>query len=127
MNILSDGQTKIYKTNKFEAIFCNTKEGNKDIYLGTPNLSSNLSGKYCGNDIQEPCQFTRTYKVISVIDDDDYNYNNWIGISVDDGVISQINETTYRLSKIKNSVLFAKKCAKKWVVNRLTIKLTFVK
>ena len=35
---------------------------------------------------------------------DDYNYNNWIGISVDDGVISQINETTYRLSKIKNQV-----------------------
>ena len=75
-NILLDGKTKIYKTKKFEAIFCNTQEGNKDIYLGTSNLSSNLSGKYCGNKIKEPCKFTRTYKVISIIDDDDYNYIN---------------------------------------------------
>lgn len=35
---------------------------------------------------------------------DDYNYNNWIGISVDNGIISQANETTYRLSKVKNQV-----------------------
>ena len=75
-DILQDGKTKIYKTKKFEVIFCDTQEGNKDIYLGTPNLASNLSGKYCGNKIKELCKFTRTYKVINIMDDDDYNYIN---------------------------------------------------
>lgn len=37
---------------------------------------------------------------------DDYNYNNWIGISVEEGIIKQANETTYKLSKIKNQVEF---------------------
>lgn len=33
---LRDGGTKIYKSNKYEIILCNTIEGNHDIYFGVP-------------------------------------------------------------------------------------------
>ena len=56
-------------------IICNT-ENSKDLYFGTPNIASNLKGEYCGKKIDNQCSFTRTYKVVKLQEDDDYNYIN---------------------------------------------------
>ena len=71
----SNEEIEIYKHNNYEAIICNTKES-KDLYFGTPNIASNLKGEYCGKKIEEPCSFTRTYKVLKLQKDNDYNYVN---------------------------------------------------
>ena len=73
---LDDGGTTIYKSNKYEAIICNTIEGNKDIYFGTTNIETNLKGSYCGKKQINTCTFTRTYYILNIEDDDDYNYIN---------------------------------------------------
>ena len=73
--INSNKEIEIYKHNNYEVIVCNTKD-NKDLYFGTPNISSNLKGEYCGKKTEEPCSFTRTYKVVKLQEDDDYNYLN---------------------------------------------------
>ena len=73
--INSNKEIEIYKHNNYEVIVCNTKD-NKDLYFGTPNISSNLKGEYCGKKTEEPCSFTRTYKVVNLQEDDDYNYLN---------------------------------------------------
>lgn len=70
-----NNEIEIYKHNNYEVIVCNT-ETNKDIYFGTPNISSNLKGEYCGKKIEDTCSFTRTYKVMKLQKDDDYNYVN---------------------------------------------------
>ena len=71
----SNNEIEIYKHNNYEAIVCNTKD-NKDIYFGTPNISSNLKGEYCGKKTEQSCSFTRTYKIVKLQKDDDYNYVN---------------------------------------------------
>ncbi|MBQ2873175.1 MAG: helix-turn-helix transcriptional regulator [Bacilli bacterium] len=71
----SNKEIEIYKHNNYEVIICNTKD-NKDLYFGTPNIASNLKGEYCGKKIKEPCSFTRTYKVLKLQKDNDYNYVN---------------------------------------------------
>ena len=56
-------------------IICNTKDNN-NLYFGTPNISSNLKGEYCGKKVENQCSFTRTYKVVKLQEDDDGNYIN---------------------------------------------------
>lgn len=73
---LTDDGTKIYKSNKYDVIICNTKDGNNDIFFGTPDIESNLKGSYCGYKKNDTCQFTRTYHILNVTDDDDYNFIN---------------------------------------------------
>ena len=74
--VLLDGEIKIYKTKKFEAIVCNTIDGNEDIYFGALDIASGLKGEYCGKKISDICYFTRTYYVLNITDDDDYNFIN---------------------------------------------------
>ena len=71
----SNDEIEIYKHSNYEVIICNKKD-NKDLYFGTPNISSNLKGEYCGKKIEQPCSFTRTYKIVKLQKDDDYNYVN---------------------------------------------------
>jgi len=73
--VISNNEIEIYKHKNYEVIVCNT-EDNKDLYFGTPNISSNLKGEYCGKKIEDTCSFTRTYKVLKLQKDDDYNYVN---------------------------------------------------
>ena len=63
----------IYKHKDFEIIVCNTKD-NKDIYVGTPNIATNLKGNYCGKQVNNHCSFIRTYTVIKYQNTHDYNY-----------------------------------------------------
>ena len=65
INRLYDGGTTIYTTSGYQVIMCNTASGNKDIYIGTPNMVENLSGMYCGHSLNTDKSFTRTYKIIS--------------------------------------------------------------
>lgn len=74
--ILYDGRTKVYKSKKYEAIICNTVDGNKDIYFGTPNLSSNLKGGYCNHEPDNDCYFTRTYHILNIAADNDEDFIN---------------------------------------------------
>lgn len=93
---LSDGESKIYKTDKFEAILCNTIEGNKDVYFGTSNIASNLKGFYCGKEPDNICHFTRTYHILNITDDDDYNFIN-VTLKQFQGEITMV-----RLNRIDN-------------------------
>lgn len=74
--ILYDGGTTIYKSKKYEAILCDTLEGNTDLYFGTPNLATNLKGAYCGHRSETICTFIRTYYIVSIQDDNDENFIN---------------------------------------------------
>ena len=74
--IMYDGGTKIYKGNKYEAIVCNTSDGNNDVYFGTINIASNLNGTYCGHEGSDTCYFTRTYHILDIKEDNDYDFIN---------------------------------------------------
>lgn len=74
--ILYDGGTTIYKTNKMEVIFCNTLDGNKDVYIGKLNFRTDLKDSYCGKDEDPNCYFIRTYYILNISEDDDYDFIN---------------------------------------------------
>ena len=74
--ILFDGGTTIYENNNYTIIFCNTLNDNKDIYFGPNNLIDMLDGNYCGHNNTKMHYFTRTYKVLNIYPDDDYDYVN---------------------------------------------------
>lgn len=74
--ILWDGGTKIYRHKKYEVILCNTLDGNKDIYFGTPNIQDNLKGAYCGKKEIDTCYFTRTYYIMNIAEDNDAEFIN---------------------------------------------------
>lgn len=63
--MLYDGGTSIYKKGGYSVIFCNTIDGNKDIYIGNDEMVNKLDGEYCGHDKNTNINFTRTYKVLS--------------------------------------------------------------
>lgn len=63
--MLFDGGTSIYKKGGYSVIFCNTIDGNKDIYIGNDEMVDKLDGEYCGHDKNTNINFTRTYKVLS--------------------------------------------------------------
>ena len=72
--LLWDGGTTIYKLDDYMVIFCNTTEGNKDIYFGSLDLDDKLNGNFCGHDNSEINYFTRTYKVLNIYPSDDNEY-----------------------------------------------------
>lgn len=63
--MLFDGGTSIYKKGGYSVIFCNTIDGNKDIYIGNDEMIDKLDGEYCGHNKNINENFTRTYKVLS--------------------------------------------------------------
>ena len=73
---LWDGGTTIYSNSRYTIIFCNTIDGNKDVYIGENNMFNKLNGAYCGHMESTTKQFTRTYYVVSAIDDNDEDYIN---------------------------------------------------
>ena len=73
---LWDGGTKIYSTLMYSIILCDTIDGNKDIYAGPSDMVSKLNNGYCGHTESDTKTFTRTYYIVSAIDDDDANYIN---------------------------------------------------
>lgn len=79
--MLFDGGTKIYKTKKYEVIFCNTLDGNKDIYFGTINIENNLKGEYCSHAENNICYFIRTYHILNITETDD---SEFVDITIED-------------------------------------------
>ena len=74
--ILSDGGTKIYKSNKYEAIVCNTIDGNYDVYFGKKDMVELLNNNYCGKEESNICYFTRTYHITNIAETDDKDFVN---------------------------------------------------
>ena len=74
--MLWDGGTTIYKLDDYMIIFCNTLDGNKDIYFGSLDLEDKLNGNYCGHDDTKIKYFTRTYKVLGIYPNDEEEYIN---------------------------------------------------
>lgn len=72
---LWDGGTIVYKLEEGSIIFCNTLEGNKDIYYGSDTLEEDIKGAYCGHDKDSSCYFTRTYHIESIHGTDDLEFN----------------------------------------------------
>ena len=73
---LYDGGTTIYSKGGIQVMFCNTIEGNKDVYIGNSLMMDNLHGEYCGHNRNKDESYIRTYKVLSItIYDKDREYN----------------------------------------------------
>ena len=73
---LYDGGTTIYSKGGMQIMFCNTIEGNKDVYIGDSSMLDNLHGEYCGHKRDEDESYIRTYKVLSIsIYSKDKEYN----------------------------------------------------
>lgn len=76
INYFSDGGTKLYKTDKYAILLCNTLDGNKDIYIGNQNL------KYKSNYCQENnSTFTRTYTIKKIKNYTKQQYENGIPVT----------------------------------------------
>ena len=73
---LWDGGTVIYSNSRYSIIFCNTLDGNKDVYIGTNDMVNKLNNGYCGHAESKTKQFTRTYYIVSATDDDEETYIN---------------------------------------------------
>lgn len=71
-----DGGTTLYSKGGMQIMFCNTIEGNKDVYIGNDQMIENLHGKYCGHKRNEDESYIRTYMVLSnTIYSKDKEYN----------------------------------------------------
>jgi len=60
-----DGGTTVFQNERYQVIFCNTLNGNKDIYIGKSDMLENLEGNYCGKEKNETKSYIRTYEVLS--------------------------------------------------------------
>ena len=69
-----DGGTKIYEKAGMQIIYCNTLNGNKDVYIGNSNMINSLKGGYCGHEKNIVKTFIRTYYIISAVEDNDEDY-----------------------------------------------------
>lgn len=71
-----DGGTTIYQKSGMQIIYCNTIDGNKDVYIGNDSMLDDINGGYCGHLKNEDESYIRTYKVISsAIDKNDSEFN----------------------------------------------------
>ncbi|MBQ6841212.1 MAG: helix-turn-helix domain-containing protein [Bacilli bacterium] len=68
---LWDGGTRIYESDNYSIIFCNTTEGNKDIYIGISDMADKLDSGYCGHAKNPIKKFIRTYKILSSVLEED--------------------------------------------------------
>lgn len=72
--MLYDGGSTIYSKDGYEVIFCNSIDGNRDVYIGNSSMIDNLNGSYCGHERNSTEHFIRTYKVVSAsIVDNEFN------------------------------------------------------
>lgn len=62
-----DGGTTIYNNEFLTIMFCNTIEGNNDIYIGVSDMISSLKGAYCGREEYKTKSYTRTYLVTKAV------------------------------------------------------------
>lgn len=66
----------IYSKGGMQIMFCNTTDGNKDVYIGNDQMIDDLHVEYCGMKKNEEESYTRTYKVINISiykKDEEYN------------------------------------------------------
>ena len=71
-----DGGTRVYYKGGMQIMFCNTTDGNKDVYIGNDKMIDNLNGEYCGHTKNETESYIRTYKILSSKiskEDDEFN------------------------------------------------------
>ena len=74
---LYDGGTSIYSKGGMQIMFCNTIDGNKDVYIGNSSMIDNLHGEYCGHKRDKDESYIRTYKVLSLkINNKNKEYND---------------------------------------------------
>ncbi len=71
-----DGGTTLYYKGGMQILFCNTIDGNKDVYIGNDKMLDNLNGEYCGHNKNEMESYIRTYKILSSkINKEDEEFN----------------------------------------------------
>lgn len=63
---LWDGGTSIYQNERYSIIYCNTLDGNKDIYFGHGTTFESLNGEYCGHEKNSTKDFIRTYHILKI-------------------------------------------------------------
>lgn len=65
--------SSVINNNQYEVIFCNDR---KEVYFGKAHMESGLKGKYCGIIEDSVKEFTRTYNIKSITQDDSEEYKN---------------------------------------------------
>lgn len=86
VDIMYDSGTKIYHKENMQIMYCNTLDGNKDVYIGNDKMVSNLRGEYCGHQRNKDESYIRTYKVLSSNIDKDNNEFNIVKLEQNNGV-----------------------------------------
>ncbi len=90
---LKDGGTIIYKTKKDRLFFdrdltiikCNTKDGNKDVYIGEyMNTLTAFENGACGKDFFTDAEFTRVYKITKILEKDKVDNYHLVLLTIDD-------------------------------------------
>jgi len=72
-----DGGTVSYVKGGYMIVYCNTLEGNKDVYIGNSDMLDDLKGEWCGHQKNPDESYIKTYKVLSVeINKKDNEYND---------------------------------------------------
>ncbi len=91
---LYDGGTLIYENNQNAMIFCNTLEGNKDVYFGTKEMILSLQNSYCQKESLPPIKFIRTYHVSKITENTEDENSIYVTLKPNNG-----EETTVKISK----------------------------
>ena len=79
-------------------MFCNTSEGNKDIYIGSDKMLDDLNGEYCGHKRNQNESYIRTYKVLqSHIYNNNKEYNEVLLENIDGKTGKAIIKNTFNL------------------------------
>ena len=94
---LFDGGTAIFINSGYSIMFCNTIDGNNDIYIGNDDMIEKLNGNYCGKEEYNIKYFIRTYKILEA--SLDKNDSDFVNVVLEDNSGKQakvkINYTNY--------------------------------
>lgn len=102
-SMMYDGGTRIYNNEFLTIMFCNTTEGNKDIYIGLSNMVSDLNGAYCGREEHKTKSYTRTYYVTKAIvnkDDSEFIDITLKNINNETGTVTVNKSTNITVGKV---------------------------
>ncbi len=101
-HIYYDGGTTTYQSDNYMIIFCNTTEGNKDIYFGVEDMLDRVDGEFCGHTKSDTKTFTRTYKVEAIYQDEVEEFIN-VTLRVFQGEVETVKiDSSYPLQVGKN-------------------------
>ncbi len=98
-----DEKSKLYSNDNYSVLFCDTIEGNKEVYIGNNDMLKKLGDGFCGKKTNISKEFIRTYRIVSVIPDNSEEYINVVITQFQsDDLISVKIPSKYKIEEGKN-------------------------